>query len=68
MFVYTISDLIGVAVFVLVVVIGISHLLYTIVKQKLCRHEKYFENGQCHAICRNCGKDLGFIGNIRDKK
>jgi hypothetical protein len=34
-------------------------------KHRNCKHEDYFENGQCHAICRTCRLDLGFIGTWR---
>jgi hypothetical protein len=37
------------------------------VTEIFCKHEKYYENGQCHGVCRKCGKDLGFIGTLRDR-
>lgn len=52
--------------FVVVVAVGLFHLPRAI-RQARCRHERYFENGSCHAICRDCRKDLGFIGTWRDK-
>jgi hypothetical protein len=36
------------------------------IKHRNCKHEQYFENGQCHAICRTCRRDLGFIGSWRE--
>ena len=38
------------------------------IKQAMCKHEEYRENMACHAICRKCGKDLGFIGTIREQR
>lgn len=38
------------------------------VKTKRCKHDNYWENMRCHAICRDCGKDLGFIGTLREKR
>jgi hypothetical protein len=35
------------------------------VKQKLCKHPRVFETGACDAVCRHCGKNLGFIGKWR---
>ena len=37
-------------------------------KQWRCKHAEFHENGQCHAICRACGKDLGFIGRVREER
>jgi hypothetical protein len=36
-----------------------------ILKQAFCKHKDCFENGSCHAICRRCRKDLGFIGSLK---
>ncbi|HQR98107.1 MULTISPECIES: hypothetical protein [unclassified Polaromonas] len=33
-----------------------------------CKHVEYFENRACSAICRSCGKDLGFIQTVRDAR
>jgi hypothetical protein len=44
-------------------------LIYFVVaetlRQYFCKHEKFYENMACHGVCRKCGKDLGFIGNLR---
>lgn len=37
-------------------------------KKVRCKHEKYFENMACHAICGKCRKDLGFIGTVRKER
>ena len=36
------------------------------IKQARCKHEEYYENMACHGICRNCHKDLGFVGSIKN--
>lgn len=35
-------------------------------RHRNCKHDQYFENMQCHAICRTCRRDLGFIGTWRE--
>jgi len=38
----------------------------TAIKQARCKHDGgYNETRACDAICRKCGKNLGFIGNYR---
>ena len=39
-------------------------------KQWRCKHEKYGyrETMACDAVCNNCGKNLGFIGTIREQR
>ncbi len=38
-------------------------------KQKFCKHESYYEQFRtCHAICKSCKKELGFIGNFKNKR
>ncbi|UTQ72670.1 putative membrane protein [Escherichia phage A221] len=37
-------------------------------KQWRCKHSTYRENHACHAICTHCGKDLGFVGTVREMK
>jgi hypothetical protein len=38
------------------------------IKEARCDHKEYYETRSCDAICKNCGKNLGFIGTLRDKK
>lgn len=37
-------------------------------KQRNCKHESYWETMACHGKCVNCGKDLGFVGTLREDK
>lgn len=62
-----IGMLISIAIF-LIFFVYIGYLQLRIYLQQVrCKHEKYRENMACHAICTACGKDLGFIGNVRNK-
>lgn len=67
-FVWTLGDVVLVACVVLsfiglVVVLGLQAF-----EQWRCKHLNYFENQACDAICRKCGKNLGFIGVVRATK
>jgi hypothetical protein len=49
----------------LLIMIGILVYLPALIREWRCKHTEYFEDHKCHAICRNCRKDLGFIENVR---
>lgn len=54
---------------VVALVIHVVFLAATVPKrlqQYRCKHLHYRETGACDAICNDCGKNLGFIGRIRD--
>ena len=36
------------------------------VRQARCKHEKFHETMACDAVCSRCGKNLGFIGTVRE--
>ena len=65
-------DLIGLAVLAVMAVPVLLLVVAIFVKERMkqykCPHENYYETMSCDAICSNCGKNLGFIGNVRDKK
>lgn len=66
-FVWTLSDVIAGAIFVVVVVVTCALIAKEWVEQKLCKHDKgVSETRSCDAICRGCGKNLGFIGTWRE--
>lgn len=67
-FVVTPSDVIRLVVAAIVVTGIIGWYSYQYLRQALCKHLRVFENGHCHAICRHCHKDLGFIGTWREKQ
>jgi hypothetical protein len=69
MFIYTIGDILTLLVIVLtiatIIVVGVIQWY----KQSRCKHDGgYNETQACDAICRQCGKNLGFIGKLRDNK
>lgn len=68
-FVWTIGDAITcVIVLSLAAIVGALGL-FVCIKQAVCRHEQGVnETNACDAICRNCGKNLGFIDKWRIAK
>ncbi len=62
-FVWTITDAIGA---VLAVSIGLAWFVVSatlVFHQWRCKHDgRVSETSACDAICRKCGKNLGFIG------
>lgn len=57
-------------VLMLLIVSAIALLLHipSMIRQRQCAHERYFENRACDAICCDCRKNLGFIGSLLEKK
>lgn len=68
MFVYTIEDIIGITFFLLMLVIFGVTIIKRYAIQSFCKHEKYHETMACDAVCQNCGKNLGFIGNVQKER
>jgi hypothetical protein len=69
MFIYTIGDILTLLVIVLtiatIIIVGVIQWY----NESRCKHDGgYNETQACDAICRQCGKNLGFIGKLRDKK
>jgi hypothetical protein len=55
----------------LLAILGIAALMISAprwIKQQRCQHQHYRETSACDAICNDCGKNLGFIGRIRDAR
>ena len=68
-FVLTLSDLIELAVFVLLAVASFAFYGAKWWRQLRCNHNGSFtEDSACNALCANCGKNLGFIGAIRAQR
>lgn len=36
-----------------------------IIKQSRCKYLRYRETAACDAICNDCGRNLGFIGDLK---
>lgn len=67
-FVWTIGDILGVAFGLLAFgsFVGVTALEWA--KQWHCKHDgEVNETSACDAVCRKCGKNLGFIGTWREK-
>jgi hypothetical protein len=64
MFIWTISDVIGVVFWAIVIVCLAIHFLRLAWKHGHCKHDGgVTETRACDAICNKCGANLGFIGN-----
>lgn len=63
---------VGLFLFVLAVVVLLFLTLLLLaprwIKQALCKHVDYWENRSCDAVCTRCGKNLGFIAEVRRRK
>ena len=66
MFVITLGDIIALGTLVLLILISAVVWAAQAWQRWFCPHTNARENRRCHAICTNCGKDLGFIQNWRD--
>lgn len=68
MFIWTINDAIGVALFFLFVIGSAIFFCLQALRQRRCKHDRFFETPACNAICSRCGKNLGFIGTVRKQR
>lgn len=67
-FVVTLQDIIGLGLFAILFVVFGFMFIKTWIKQSLCKHNgSVGENMACEAICRKCGKNLGFIGSYKKR-
>lgn len=68
MFIWTIGDVIGVVVVAIIVLIVLFVSISEWIRQARCKHDGGVNETQvCEAICRKCGKNMGFIGTWREK-
>lgn len=69
MLIVTLVEVIFVIVFVLYIVAWISATVMDSIRKSMCLHDGGInETRACDAICRKCGKNLGFIGTEENKK
>jgi hypothetical protein len=67
-FVWTLKDVLFVAIVVPILVAWALVSLSTWWKQFWCKHDGgVIETQACNAICKKCLKNLGFIGTWRDE-
>lgn len=68
MFIYTIGDLFSVLFIFVCIIWAAIILIKSHLRQSKCKHDGGVnETSACDAICRKCGKNLGFIGNWRNE-
>ena len=58
----------GIAIILLIIVVAIISQIPRWLRQAKCRHEHFHETRACDAVCSSCGKNLGFIGTLRDAR
>lgn len=69
MFIWTIGDAITAVIVAIFLIIWLYVGIATWIRQARCKHDGGVNETQaCEAICRECGKNLGFIGTWRDKQ
>lgn len=68
MFIWTINDAIGVALFFLFVIASAIFFCVQALRQRWCKHRQFFETRACDAVCSRCGKNLGFISTVREQR
>lgn len=68
MFVFTLTEIIVVCI-VLFMALHVMYIsLKNYIKQSRCKHDGGIrETMSCDAICKKCGKNLGFIGTDENK-
>ena len=67
-FVVGIGDVVAMCAFAVFIGVWLVVSGIDAIKQFRCKHDGgVSETSRCHALCRKCGKDLGFIGNYRKK-
>ena len=65
-FVITLGDIIGIAISLIAIAGVVAFFVREWWVRRSCKHNSGVnETRACHAICKSCGKDLGFIGAWR---
>lgn len=68
MLIITFSEIVGIVFISVIILINLGIWTHDRLKQYRCKHPRYYENRACDAICSDCGKKLGFIGDIREQR
>ena len=63
MLAWIIGNVLGVMVFLIIAILYTCLPVPELYRQWRCKHTSYRENRACDAICKTCGKNLGFIGS-----
>jgi len=68
MFIWTIGDAITTVIFAVFCIIALYVAIAGWIRQARYKHDGGVNETQtCDAICRQCGKNMGFIGTWREK-
>lgn len=68
-FAWTFGDVIDLAVAVVVAAVWLAIAGKQWWRERMCKHnDGVSETMACDAICRQCGKNLGFIGKWREQQ
>jgi len=68
MFIYTVRDVVSAIIISIMVIWAAIIFIKQYVAEAKCKHDGGVnETSACDAICKKCGKNLGFIGNWRNK-
>jgi hypothetical protein len=69
LFVVTLGDVISLVTLALVFIVVGTLIFKELSTQRRCKHDRGVnETNSCDAICRSCGKNLGFIDKYRKPK
>ena len=67
--VITLAEIIAIVLFIGIIMVWTYFTVTNSYKQFVCTHDGGVnETRSCDAICKLCGKNLGFIGNEENKK
>lgn len=61
-FVWTVGDVVAALLMACFFVVALIVFIVKTTRQTLCKHPAVYETSACDAICKMCGKNLGFIG------
>lgn len=57
---------------VVVILVGVAYVIGATapaaIRRARCKHERFYETRACDAVCSACGKNLGFIGAVRERR
>lgn len=66
MIILTISDLLAISILCVAAIAWLAMSAPVWIKQAMCKHQGAIaETSACDAICCDCGRNLGFIGEVR---
>jgi hypothetical protein len=58
----------SIAILLMILLAVICFEINAFLKRKRCAHNSYRENMKGSAVCNDCSKNLGSIGNLKNKR